>query len=126
MSLDKIQPADNRAVGVYMPYYPVNKRPLLPLAIALYQKAALEGHRRIESGEHIPFVATWAISSLPADMTQCRLVFDGNQDLTYNLTLANFEFVDFLIDVILNYRRSPIHITDFSQAFYRKLLGLDE
>lgn len=124
MAIDKIQPADNRAVGVYMPYYAASKRTLLPYAISLYQKGSLEGHRKIEGGEGIPFLATWFVSSLPADMTRCRLQFDGNADLTYEVTLANFEFVEFLIDVIMNYRRT--HLTDFSQAFYRKLLRLDE
>ncbi len=126
MSINQIQPADNRAVGVYTPYYPANKRTLLPYAITLYQKASLEGKRHIESGDPIPFVATWAVSPLPADMTRFRLQFDGNPDLSYDLMLANFEFVDYLIDVIVTYRRTHTKTTDFSQAFYRKLLRLDE
>jgi hypothetical protein len=38
--------------------------------------------------------------------------------------MANFEFVDFLFDVIVALRHK--HPADFSQAFYRKLLRLDE
>jgi len=124
MDLENIQPADNRAVGVYLPYYQGNKRAWLPKAISLYQKASLEGERKIEGGESIPFLATWFVSTLPADMTRCRLQFDGNAELTYEVSLANFEFVDFLIEVMMNYKRSKE--TDFSQTFYRKLLRLDE
>lgn len=124
MAIDQIKPADQRVVGVYLPYYQGGKRNMLPYAISLYQNASLEGERKIEGGESIPFLATWYVSNLPADMTRCRLQFDGNADLSYEVTMANFEFVDFLIDVLMNYRRT--HATDFSQAFYRKLLRLDE
>ncbi|MBC6474744.1 MAG: hypothetical protein GDA48_19670 [Hormoscilla sp. GM102CHS1] len=121
--LENIQPADNRAVGVYLPYYQGNKRTWLPKAIGLYQKASLEGERKIEGGESILFLATWFVSTLPADMTRCQIQFDGNADLTYELELVNHMFVDFLIEVMMNYKRSQV--TDFPQAFYRKLLRLD-
>ena len=124
MDIENIQQAENRAVGVYLPYYQKNKQAWLPKAIGLYQKASLEGERKIEGGESIPFEATWTVSSLPADMTHCRLQFDGNADLIYEVSLANFEFVDFLIEVMMNYRSSKM--TDFPQTFYRKLLRLDE
>ena len=126
MAIDKLQKAEGGAVGVYLPYYQGNKRGILPYAISLYQMASLEGKRKIEGGESIPFLATWLVSSLPADMTHCRMQFDGNVELTYEVTLANHEFVDFLIEVIINYRRSRATNTDFSQSFYRKLLRLDE
>ncbi len=122
--LEKIQPGDNRTVGVYLPYYQGNKRAWLPKAIGLYQNASLEGERKIEGGESIPFLATWFVSTLPADMTHCQLQFDGNADLTYEVSLVNFEFIDFLIEVMMNYKRSQV--TDFPQTFYRKLLRLDE
>ncbi|NJO73352.1 MAG: hypothetical protein HC833_06030 [Leptolyngbyaceae cyanobacterium RM1_406_9] len=124
MSIEQLQPANPRDVNVYMPYYQGNKRGALPLAISLYQKGSLEGSRKIEGGESIPFVASWNVSSLPADLTRCRMQFDGNAELSYELTLANFEFVDFLIDVIINFKRS--RLADFSQSFYRKLLRLDD
>jgi len=38
--------------------------------------------------------------------------------------LANFEFVDFLIDVLFTFK--SVRIADFSQTFYRKLLRLDD
>ncbi|HEY9895833.1 hypothetical protein H6F86_21990 [Phormidium sp. FACHB-592] len=125
MSIDKLQPAPNQHVGVYAPYYPqAAKRSHLPLAISLYQKGSLEGQRKIEGGESIPFIATWNVSTLPADLTRCRIQFDGNSELSYELMMANFEFIDFLIDVILNFKR--VHLADFSQSFYRKLMRYDD
>ncbi|KGF71591.1 hypothetical protein DO97_17220 [Neosynechococcus sphagnicola sy1] len=120
----QLQPAAPQAVNVYMPYYQGNKRSFLPLAISLYQKGSLEGQRRIEGADSIPFIATWNISSLPADLTRCRLQFDGSGELSYEMMLANFEFVDYLIDVIQTYKRTKS--ADFSQTFYRKLLHLDD
>lgn len=124
MAINELQPADNRDVGVYMPYYQGNKRTMLPLAISLYQKGSLEGERKIEGGEGVPFIVTWSVSKLPADLTRCRMQFEGDAELSYEVMMANFEFVDFLIDVIINFRRSKL--TDFSQAFYRKLLRMDD
>ena len=124
MSLEKLQPADKGAVGMYMPYYQGAKRNILPLAISLYQQGSLEGNRRIEGGENIPFVATWLVSKLPADLTRCRIQFDGNAELSYEVNMANSEFVNYLIEVIMHFKRS--RLTDFSQTFYRKLLRIDE
>ncbi len=124
MSLEKLQPANPRDVNVYAPYYQGRKRSALPLAISLYQLGSLEGIRKIEGGESIPFVASWSVSSLPADLTRCRLQFDGNAELSYEVTLANFEFVDFLIEVLFYFKSN--RMADFSQSFYRKLLRLDD
>ncbi|WP_088892658.1 type IV pilus biogenesis protein EbsA [Leptolyngbya ohadii] len=124
MSLEKLQPANPRDVTVYAPYYQGRKRSALPLAISLYQVGNLEGARRIEGGESIPFVASWSVSSIPADLTRCRLQFDNNAELSYEVMLANFEFVDFLIELLFIYKSS--RNADFSQSFYRKLLRLDD
>jgi hypothetical protein len=124
MSLEQLQPANPRDVSVYAPYYQGRKRSALPLAISLYQIGNLEGLRKIEGGDSIPFIATWNISSIPADLTRCRMQFDGNADLSYEVTMANFEFVDFLIEVLFIFKGT--RAADFSQAFYRKLLRLDE
>ncbi|GAB4375109.1 MAG: hypothetical protein Kow00121_20450 [Elainellaceae cyanobacterium] len=124
MSLEKLQPANPRDVNVYAPYYQGRKRSALPLAISLYQVGNLEGTRKIEGGESIPFVASWSVSPLPADLTRCRLQFDGNAELSYEVTLANFEFVDYLIEVLFYFKAN--RMADFSQAFYRKLLRLDD
>ena len=124
MSIEQLQPAASRDVNVYMPYYQGNKRNVLPLAISLYQKGALEGQRKIEGGEGIPFIATWNVSTLPADLTRCRMQFEGNAELSYEVMMASFEFVDCLIDLLMTFKRS--RNADFSQAFYRKLLRLED
>ncbi len=124
MSIDKLQPASPRDVNVYTPYYQGRKRSALPYAISLYKTGSLEGTRRIEGGDSIPFVASWNVSMLPADLTQCRIQFDADAEFSYIMTLANFEFIDFLIDVLFNVKTAKV--TDFSQPFYRKLLRVDE
>ncbi|MCP2730318.1 type IV pilus biogenesis protein EbsA [Limnofasciculus baicalensis] len=124
MSIEKLQPADKGAVAVFMPYYQGAKRNFLPLAISLYQQGSLEGYRRIEGGENIPFVATWFVSKLPSEITRCRLQFDSNADLSYEVTMSNSEFINYLIEVIMNFKRA--RLTDFTQSFYRKLLRIDE
>ncbi len=124
MSIDQIQPVTPQQASVYSPYTQNNKRNFLPYAIGLYQKGVLEGHRKIEASEHIPFVATWNVATLPSDLTRCRIQFDGNADLSYEVMLASFEFINCLIELMENYKR--YRLTDFSQAFYRKLLRIDE
>ena len=61
---------------------------------------------------------------LPADLTRCRMQFDGDAELTYEITMANHEFVNFLISVVvaMNQNKTP----DFDKGFYRKLLRIDE
>ncbi len=122
--LDQIKPAAKTDAIMYVPYFQGQKRQFLPLAIGLYQQGSLEGERYIEASESIPFVATWYVSKLPADLTLCRLQFDGNAELSYEVNMQNSEFVDYLIEAIMNYRRAKV--VDFSRAFYRKLLRLEE
>jgi len=124
LTFDEIKPVTKAEIGVYLPYYQGTKRNALPYAIGLYKRGNLEGERFIEEGESIPFIATWNVSTLPADLTRCRLQFDDDADLSYEITMATFEFVDFLFDVVvaLRHKRSA----DFSKGFYRKLLRLDD
>ncbi len=122
--LSTLQPAPNRDVTMYLPYYQGSKRDMLALAMSLYQFGNFEGERAIEGGKSIPFLATWTVLPLPADLTRCRLQFSSDADLSYEVTLTNFEFVGFLIDVLVNYKRSLI--ADFSKSFYRKLLRLED
>jgi len=124
MSIDQLQPVTQQQASVYLPYVQGSKRNLLPFAISLYQQGVLEGHRKIEAGENIPFVATWNVSTLPSDLTRCRVQFDGNAELSYEVMLASFEFINYLIELMENYKR--YRLTDFSQGFYRRLLRLDE
>ncbi|MBD2202106.1 hypothetical protein H6G33_08860 [Calothrix sp. FACHB-1219] len=124
MSIEQLQPASAQQASVYLPYIQGTKRNFLPYAISLYQKGVLEGHRKIEASDNIPFVATWNVASLPSDLTRCRMQFDGDADLSYEIILASSEFVSFLIELMDNYKRN--RLTDFSQAFYRKLLRVDD
>lgn len=124
MSLDTLKPASKADAIVYAPYFQGTKRNLLPLAIGLYQQGSLEGERSIEGGQSVPFVATWYVSKLPAELTLCRLQFDGNAELSYEVKIQNSEFVDYLIELIMNYKRS--RLTDFPRSFYRKLLRIEE
>lgn len=122
--IDQIRPAPARDVNAYLPYYQGSKRTLLPLGISLYQGGVFEGQRTIEGGENIPFVATWSTSSLPADLTRCRVQFDGSAELSYEIMMTNFELIGFLIEVITTFKQSSL--ADFPKGFYRKLLRMDE
>jgi hypothetical protein len=124
MSLQSIKPATKPEASVYLPYYQGKKRNALPYAIGLYKQGNIEGERRIEGTDNIAFLATWNVSMLPADLTRCRMQFDGDAELTYEITMPTFEFVDSLISIVvaMNQNKSP----DFDKVFYRKLLRIDE
>ena len=126
MSLDQIKPVDEGKTKVYLPYIGNKKTflPLLPIAIGIYQKGSLEGYRTIEGSDNIPFVATWNVSTLPTDITRCRMQFNGEPDLTYEIMMGSSEFINFLIELYDNYRRS--RNPDFSKNFYRKLLRVED
>ncbi|MBD2570436.1 MULTISPECIES: type IV pilus biogenesis protein EbsA [Nostocaceae] len=123
-SIDQLQPVTQQQASVYLPYIQGSKRTFLPYAISLYQKGVLEGHRKIEGSDNVPFVATWNVATLPSDLTRCRIQFDGNAELSYEVMMASFEFINFLIELMENYKRH--RISDFSQTFYRKLLRVEE
>ncbi|WP_016951792.1 type IV pilus biogenesis protein EbsA [Anabaena sp. PCC 7108] len=123
-SIDQLQPVTPQQATVYLPYIQGSKRTFLPYAISLYQKGVLEGHRKIEGSDNVPFVATWNVATLPSDLTRCRIQFDGNAELSYEVMMASFEFINFLIELMENYKRH--RISDFSQTFYRKLLRVEE
>lgn len=122
--VEKLQPASKADTFMYQPYYDKTKHEFLPYALSLYQQGFLEGERIIEGEKGIPFVATWYISRLPADLTRCRLQFDGDADYSYEVNLSNSEFIDYLILLIKSSKSSKK--IDFAQKFYRKLLHLDE
>ncbi|NET01308.1 MAG: hypothetical protein F6K62_09485 [Sphaerospermopsis sp. SIO1G2] len=124
MSIDQLQPVSQQQAIVYLPYTQQTKRNFLPYAISLYQKGYIEGQRKIEGGENIPFIATWNVATLPSDLTRCRIQFDGNAELSYEVMMASFEFISFLIELMEKYKRHKI--TDFSSTFYRKLLKLED
>lgn len=122
--LAQLQPSAPQEVKVYIPFCPDSKRRLLGHAISLYKQKSLEGARAIMGGEDIPFAAQWNICMLPVDLTRCRVVFDGNAELSYEVMMQSYEFVNFLIEVLLNYQRA--RAVDFPKPFYRKLLRVDE
>jgi hypothetical protein len=121
--LNQLDPAARSDVSVYQPYYPKDKHAVLPYALSLYAQGYLEGERQIEGGDNIPFVASWLVSKLPSELTRCRLQFDSKADFSYEITLANAEFVDYLINAFTKFKSSGV--TDFPQNFYRKLLRLE-
>ncbi|NJM98331.1 MAG: hypothetical protein HC800_15265 [Phormidesmis sp. RL_2_1] len=124
MSLESITPATKPEASVYLPYYQGKKRNALPYALGLYKQGNVEGERTIEGTSSISFLATWNVSVLPADLTRCIMQFDGDADLTYEVTMETHQFVDFLISVVvaMNQNKTP----DFDKGFYRKLLRMDE
>ncbi|HEY9705563.1 MAG TPA: type IV pilus biogenesis protein EbsA [Allocoleopsis sp.] len=123
-NIDQLKPAEQSAINMYMPYYQGTKRTVLPFALSLYQKGNLEGSRHIEGGESIPFAANWNVSKLPAELTRCQLSFLNDADLSYGVMMANSELVNYLIDLIIGYKRDKI--TDFPQTFYKRLLKMDD
>jgi hypothetical protein len=123
-ALENIKPAGKGDVMIYAPYYPKSKQKSLPYAIGLYKTSSIEGERTIEGGESIPFVATWLVSRLPSEMTNCRLQFDSQSDLSYSVTLSNNEFVAYLIQLLDDFRRT--RSIDFPKEFYRQLLGMQK
>lgn len=116
----QIEPASPGEVSIYSPYYVAARRQMLAQAVGLYKLKSLEGERLIEGEEAISFVASWPISPLPSDLTLCRVQFNLDAELTYELSISNFEFIDYLIDVVaLTQRNLP---PDFSTSFYKKLM----
>ncbi len=122
MPIQNLEPAKKEEVTPYNPYYSQNKRNWLPLALSLYREGRLEGQRPIEAGKPVPFVATWTISSLPLEPTSCRIQFDGNAELSYELSSKNEDFMGYLIEVVRNYQKEGI--VDFPQEFYSQLFNM--
>ena len=118
--ISQLEPANKADFAVYQPYYPKDKHTGLPFAISLYNRGYLEGKRQIEGGGGIPFAASWHVSKLPSELTRCRIQFDGQGELSYEITLLNSEFIDYLIELIKISKRTDT--VDFPQRFYRKLL----
>ncbi|MEA5511695.1 hypothetical protein VB715_18125 [Crocosphaera sp. UHCC 0190] len=123
-TIDQIPPAAKAEVMIYQPYYHKDKHKILPYAISLYSQGHLEGQRRIEGGQGIPFVASWYVSKLPSELTRCRMQFDGQAELSYEITILNAEFIDHLIEVLKTFQAA--NSVDFPQGFYRKLLHCEE
>ena len=122
-TLDRLNPASKGDVLIYQPYYSKDKQNILPYAITLYKQGYLEGERQIEESDSVPFIASWYVSTLPSELTRCRLQFDGQAELSYEMTVLNSEFIDYLIEALQSFKR--IGAADFPQKFYSKLLRFE-
>ncbi|MEE3717343.1 type IV pilus biogenesis protein EbsA [Tumidithrix elongata RA019] len=119
----ELKQAPPQEVSIYMPYYrEPNKKQALPYAISLYKQGELPGERQIEGSPPISFLATWRVSNLPADLTLCRVMFEGDAEMSYEITMNNIEFVGYLIDVVASIRDRGT--ADFPQIFYSKLFRI--
>ncbi len=119
----ELKAAAPQEVSIYMPYYrEPNRRQALPYAISLYKQGEITGERHIEGSPAISFMAVWRVANLPADITLCRVTFDGDADMSYEITLENTEFVGYLIEVVSSIRDKGY--VDFPQIFYSKLFRL--
>lgn len=122
MSIE-LKAAPMQDVAIYAPYYKEPaKKTALPYAISLYKQGELEGQRDVEGGSTIPFVANWRTSMLPSDLTICTVIFEGNPELKYEVTMENSKFVDYLIDIVATIRDKGV--ADFPQIFYSKLFRI--
>ena len=119
----EIKAAPPQEVSIYMPYYrEPSKRQTLPYAISLYKQGEITGERHIEGGPAVSFMAVWRVANLPSDLALCRLTFEGDADMSYEMTLENSEFVGYLIDVVSSIRDKGY--ADFPQIFYSKLFRI--
>jgi hypothetical protein len=124
--VEAITPASPDKVNLYMPYFmkSMARRNMLPKAITLYYRGGLNGYRNVANEEAIPFVANWVMRDLPGDMTRCRVQFEENADLVYELSILNSDYISFLIDWLISYKDAEV--PDFPQLFYRKLLKVED
>jgi hypothetical protein len=116
----ELSKASDLEVIPYKPYYrEAIRQQALPYAISLYKQGEMAGERRIEGGVSISFTAVWRVTSLPLDTILCRVTFDGDADMSYEIALQNAEFVGYLIDVVSSLKDKSY--ADFPQSFYSKL-----
>ncbi len=125
-NIEKLQPAHKDDTKMYLPFYSKEQQQILPYALSLYQQGYLEGGRIIEGQEEISFLATWYVSKskLPYEKTRCRIQFNSQAELSYEVNLSNSDFIGYLITLIKQFQKS--RQADFAQKFYRKLLRIDE
>jgi hypothetical protein len=119
----ELKAAAPQEVSIYMPYYrEPNKRQALPYAISLYKQGEIIGERHIEGSSAVSFMVVWRVANLPSDLTLCRMIFNGEADMSYEMTLENSEFVGYLIEVVSSVRDKGY--VDFPQSFYSKLFRI--
>jgi hypothetical protein len=109
--------------GIYFSKQPANKKDNLPYGIALFQHGELQGERQIENSQPIPFQASWKPNSLPEAPVVCRVTFDNDADMIYELAIAKTTFfIGYLIDVVVLYKNKKV--IDFPQEFYFELFRI--
>jgi hypothetical protein len=119
----ELKAAAPQEVSIYVPYYrEPNKRQALPYAISLYKQGEITGERHIERNPAVSFMAVWRVANLPSDLVLCRVAFEDDADMSYEITLENSEFVGYLIDVVSIIRDKGY--VDFPQNFYSKLFRI--
>ena len=125
-NLEKLQPANQYDISLYRPMYTKEQQAVLPYALSLFEQGYLEGGRVIEGSKEISFLATWYVSKskLPYEETRCRIQFNSQAELSYEVNLKNRDFIEYLIQLIGNFKKS--RKVDFAQKFYRLLLRMDE
>jgi len=120
-----LKAAEQQAVFPYLPYYKdQNRKQALPYAISLYKQGEMQGERQVEGTAPIPFSAKWKVATLPSDLTLCRVEFEGNAELSYELQMENSKFVNYLIDVVSSIRAKGDEGADFPQMFYSELFRI--
>ncbi len=116
----ELSKASDQEVIAYKPYYrEAIRQKALPYAISLYKQAEMVGERRIEGSSPISYTAVWRASNLPSDIILCRVTFDGDMDMSYEIEMQSAEFVGYLIDIVSSINEKEY--ADFPQVFYSKL-----
>ncbi len=120
----EIKPAAPGDVILYLPYCKKDQQQALPYAIGLYKIGSIQGERRVEGTEPVPFLVSWKVSTLPVDPVICTVVFTNElkEEYKYEIELQSLQVVKYLIDLILRERETQI--VDFPQAFYAELFRL--
>jgi hypothetical protein len=119
----KLTQAPPQEVGIYSVWMrEPDKKQALPYALTLFKMNEVRGERTIEGYPPVAFRASWRSSSLPTDINTCKFVFEGAEEMAYEIQLSNHEFMNYLADVT-----KAIHgrgVADFPQAFYSKLFRI--
>jgi len=118
-----VEPA-TKEVPMYTPYFPAQRRNLLPYAIGLFKQTGFEGQRLIEGDTPLRFAVTWEGGPLPVDQVVCRVKFGNDPQQFYEMTLANYELVEFLIDVVTEVQRG--NPPGLPTSFYKKLMRRED
>ncbi len=119
----ELKQASPQEVQIYIPYYrEPAKKTALPYAIGLYKQGELQGERLVENAPPVPFAMTWRPTNLPSDPVLCKVTFEGNPEMTYEVSLQNSEFVSYLIDFVIGHREKQT--LDLPSGFYFRLFRM--